>query len=578
MKKTALRQLKKYRVKVFLAPVLKLFECICELAVPFLVKFIVDDGLTVGGAHYHDQGFIFSLVGVMFALAFAGFAVTMITQYLAARVSSNYAYDLKKDLFAQIQAVSSSQLERFGEAKALNLVNNDSFFLQNGVMMFMRLLVRAPFIVIGSVVASFFVNVYGGLVVLGSLLICSAVVAIVMALTPKQYGRLQSELDHLSTLGEDTIDGGRVIRAFNKQGERVSEFEVASEKYRKQAITIARINAFVNPLTFAAVNAGIILVLYLGSFQLDSTGISPGSIIAIISYFTQCLTALILFTRLTTSLSKAFASKKRVDAFFALEPEIIDGGLESEPELKQGDAYYELKDVAVSFGGESHALSHIDLTIHKGETIGIIGGTGSGKSTLLGLLERFIDPCEGEILYKGHPIKDSKLNSIRKDIALVSQKSQLFRGSIRDNLLLGAGERSEEEILSASKDAMSYEFVSRYEDGFDHKVEENGSNFSGGQKQRILLTRALLSNRPILILDDSTSALDYQTDLTVRKNIKKREGLTTILVSQRATSIKDCDVIYVLDQGAIVGKGKHEELLKDCPIYQEIFEAQVSQQ
>ncbi len=571
----AFAPLKKYRVKVILAPIFKLFEAVTELIVPILVSRIIDQGLDESGAHYHDWNYILTLACVMFGLAIAGFAVTMITQYLAARVSSDYSYDLKKVIYERIHLLSSKQLDDYGRNKALNLLNNDSFLVQNGVQMLMRLIVRAPFLVLGSIVASFIINPIAGCVVLGSLALSGLVIGLVVCSTPKQYAKLQKQLDIISSRGEDEIVGARVVRSFNKEAVETKEFRDASECYRKQALVISKINALINPLTFALINGAVLLVFYIGGFHNANASLSVGDIVALVNYLTTSLSALIMFTRLITSLSKAFTSKKRIDDFLALEPDIVSGSIEKETELKEGEPVFEFKKACLSFGGESLALQDIDMTIAKGESVGIIGGTGSGKSTLLNLMERFYDLTSGELLFHGHPIQESKLENLRSEIALVSQKKQLFRGTIRSNMLLGKPDASEEEIWKALKDSLAEEFVVRYKDGLDHEVEEGGQNFSGGQKQRLLIARALLSNRPVLFLDDATSALDYKSDLMVRKNIAKVEDLTLVMVSQRATSIKDCNHIYVLDKGKIVGHGTHEELLTSCPIYQEIYETQV---
>lgn len=572
----ALTPLKKHRFKVFLAPLLKALECTCELIIPFLVRAIIDEGLTQGGAHYGDGAFVLGLCGAIFGLSVFGFGFTMIAQYVASSVTTRFAYDLKKNIYAHIGELSPVQLENYGKNKALNLVNTASFSVQIGVQMFMRLLVRAPFLVIGSTVAAFIVSPYAGLVVLGSLALCGIVIGIVVGVSPKEYTALTNELDAISSEGDDLITGARVVRAFNKQEETDARFERQSEQYRRQALKLARINAFINPLTFGFVNLAVVLVLYLGSFALPTTGISVGSIVAIISFLTQSLNALIQFTRLVTSFSKAYADKQRIDAFFDIAPAIVDGEREKEEEVAQGGPLFELRDVDVSFGGESKALEGVSLVVPKGQSVGIIGGTGSGKSVLVSLLPRFLDAEGGEVLYRGHDIRESKLASLRGEIALVSQKPQLFKGTIRDNLTLGR-EYAEEEIVAAAKDALAYDFILDKEGGFDGKVEEGGANFSGGQKQRLLIARALLSHREVLILDDATSALDYKSDLLVRQNVRKRKGMTLVMVSQRATSIKDCDRIYVLDKGKVVGEGKHEELLSSCDIYREVYEAQVKQ-
>ena len=573
MKKTALGQLRKYRVKVILAPIFKLFECVCELLVPILVKSIIDYITDIGTVEPDLWKILWPSL-VMLALAILGFGVTMITQYLAARVSADYAYDLKKDIYWQINRLSENQIERFGKNKTLTIINNDSFSLQVGVNMFMRALVRAPFLIIGTIVASFLLSVQAGLITLGVLLLSSLVVFLVMGLTPKRYQAIQSELDHLSTLGEDNLSGARVVRAFHKEAEESAKFEAASTSYRKKAFSLSTISAFLNPLTFLFVNLGIILVIYLSGYRQVESGITIGTAVALLTYFAQALAALILFSRLVISLSKAAASKKRVDSFLAIEPEIVDGPEEVKP-FVSGQPIYDLEGVSLSYGGEELALQNVDFSLKEGDRVGVIGGTGSGKSSLISLLERFLDPASGTILYQGKPMNEFKVSGIRENIALVSQKPQLYHGSIRSNLLFGNPNASEEEIRAALDDSLSSEFVFAYEDGLDHLVEEGGSNLSGGQKQRLLLARALLSKRPILILDDATSALDYKSDAQVRKNIKKRR-LTTIIVSQRATSIMDMDAIYVFEAGKVVAKGTHEELLSSCPIYREIYESQVA--
>lgn len=571
----AFAPLRKYRVKVVLAPIFKLFEAVTELIIPLLVSRIIDEGLSSSGAHFQDWNYIFGLAGVMFALAVAGFSVTMITQYLAAKVSSDYSFDLKKTVYERIHVLSAKQLDEYGRNKALNLLNNDCFLLQNGVQMLMRLIVRAPFLVLGSIIASFIINPIAGCVVLGALVLSGASIGVVVSCTPKQYAKLQKELDVISSRGDDEIAGARVVRSFNKEDEEKRLFYASSEKYRRQALLISRINALINPLTFALINGAILLIFYIGGFHNAEAGLSVGNIVALMNYLTTSLSALIMFTRLITSLSKAFTSKKRIDDFLSLEPSIVSGGREKEEATQEGEAIFEFKDASLGFGGENLALKGINLSIHKGESVGIIGGTGSGKSTLLNLMERFYDLSSGSLYFHGHDIKESKLENIRSEIAFVSQKKQLFRGTIRSNLLLAKANASEEEMHRALEEALAEEFVCRYKDGLDHEVEEGGQNFSGGQKQRLLIARALLSSRPILFLDDATSALDYKSDLLVRKNIAKVKDLTVVMVSQRATSIKDCDRIYVLDKGEIVGEGKHEELLSSCLVYREIYETQV---
>ena len=570
----ALDPLKKYRFRVLAAPMLKAVECLCELAIPFIVRAIIDEGLTEGGQFYTNNGFVFGLCAAVFGLSLLGFGATMVTQYVSSLTTTRFSYELKRNLFEHIGKLSQYQLEEYGTSKAMNLVNSSAFSLQTGVHMFMRLLVRAPMLVIGSMIAAFVVNVYAGLIVFALLSLCALVIFFVAKVTPKRYKALTDELDTLNRMGDDAILGSRVVRAFNKEEESKQSFASASSAYRHQGIRVARVNALVNPLTFGFINLAVVLVIYLGSFAKPTTGISVGSIVALVSFLTQSLNALIQFTRLLTSLSKAYEANTRINAFFAIEPAIV-GGNKVAAEVEKGEVLFELKGAHVNFGGENDALSDIDFALRKGEKVGIIGGTGSGKSTLVSLLLRFLDPNQGEAFYAGESLKDYDLDSLRSQCAFVSQKPQLFQGTIRENLTLGKA-CSQEEIEAALKDALAENVVSGKDLGLDAVVDEGGANYSGGQKQRLLIARAFLSGREILILDDATSALDYKSDLAVRENIKRR-GNTLLLISQRATSVKGCDRIYVLDQGKVVGVGTHEELLSSCVVYREIYEAQVNQ-
>ena len=572
----ALSPLKGKYHRVFFAPLLKIIECICEIAVPFMVRFIIDDGLSEGGRYYHDSTFIISMCLVIFGLAVAGFVFTMIAQYVASRTSTEFGYGLKKNIYGKLSELSAFQVEQYGKNKALNLVNNDAFALQNGVQMFMRLLVRAPFLVIGTIVASYILNPLCGAVVTGALALCAGIVTVVIRITPKQYSQLQAELDSISSSGEDNIVGARVVRAFNKQENEEAKFKEKTEAYRKRALLIAKINAYINPLTFAFVNLAIILILYFGSYQKSESGVTIGTIVALISLLTQSLNALIQFTRLTTAVSKGYASKKRIDEFLAIPPTLVSGDLKEEPETAEGDRLYELRDVSVCFGGEGNALEHISLSIAKGQTVGIIGGTGSGKSTLLRLLVRAFDPSEGTVYFNGHDIKESQLANLSQNVAFISQKPQIFQATVRENVTLGKP-CDDAWVKESLRLALADEFVGRYADGLDHPISQGGTNLSGGQKQRLLIARAICSKRNVVFLDDATSALDYQSDLRVRQNLSSLKDLTLILVSQRATSVRGCDVIFVLDQGKLVGQGKHDELLASCPAYQEIYEAQVKQ-
>ncbi len=569
MAKRALEPLKKYSFKVILGPTLKLFEVVTELIIPVLTKRIIDIYIP---AEDMKNTLIFG--AIILGLGFLAFIVTMCAQYLAARVSADYGYDIKKEIFHKMSTLSEKQLNAYGKQKALTLVNNDAFSLQNGVMMFMRLIFRPPFLIIGSLVMSFTINVYAGLIFAGVVLVSGFTVGLVMALSPKRYAAIQSNLDEINLIANDSLKGARPVRAFNRQEDEKKEFGDSVESYRKKSMGMASINAFINPLTFCAVNLGMILIVYLGNIKSGGNALlTTGDIVSLISYSTSSLAALIMFSRLSVSLNKALASKKRIDDFLSLEPSIVN---DPKGEIDNSASYIRFDDVCFSYGDGSgkDTLSNISINIEKGQWIGFIGGTGSGKSTVIALLERLYEPKAGTIYYRGLDLKDYDINLLRSEISLVSQKPSIFKGTIKSNLLLGKPDATDEQIEWALKQSLAYEYVSKYQDYIDHEVEEGGANLSGGQKQRLLIARAILKGGSLLILDDSTSALDFLSDLNVRKNISNIDGLTKIIVSQRAGSLKDCDQIYVFDKGEIVACGKHEELLSSCDIYREIYDMQ----
>lgn len=574
MKRPALEPLKRYRFKVVLAPFLKLFEVASELCLPFLVKYLIDEGIDKG-----DTETIFLIGGIMLALGVVGFAITILAQYLSASVASSFGYDLRKKLYGHLDHLSEKELNAFGKEKALTLVANDSFALQNGVNMFMRLLLRSPFLVLGSLILSFFINVYAGLIFLGVVVLSVIVMGLVMVLSPKRYGALQSDLDTISREGGDALKGARPIRAFNKEKMEEDKFAAASARYEKDGLAIGRLNALINPLTFCFVYFGLAAIVYLGGHPFGGTALSTGSIVSLVSYLTTSLASLVMFSRLIVSLNRARASLKRLDAFLETGTDVRPLATKTEKDGKPGPLI-QFANVSLTYGfkGEAPAVQGLTFAINPGQTIGFIGGTGSGKSTTIALLERLYEPSEGQLFYRGLPLKDYDLGALREEISLVSQKPSIFEGTVRSNLLLGKATATEEEMVAALKESLAYEFVSQYHDGLDHPIEQGGLNLSGGQKQRLLIARALLHGGSLLILDDSTSALDFISDKTVRQNLQKKKDLTKIIVSQRATSLADCDQIFVYDKGRIVAQGKHDELLKTCPIYKDIYEMQVANQ
>lgn len=563
-KENALTPLKKYRVKVILAPCLKLFECVTELASPFLVRYIIDSGIK-----NNDWDTTWKLGLLLFSFAVMGFLITMVAQYLASSVASAYSYDLRRSLFDKAASLSEKQLDSFGREKVLTLIGSDSYAMQSGVMMFMRLIFRPPFLLLGSTIISFIIDWRAGLIFLGVVLLSAVVIGLVMLLSPKRYASIQNDLDKVSTIGNDSLKGARPIRAFNKQEFEERKFEKVNESYKKNTISLAKLNSFLNPLTFFLVNAGLIAIVWIGGLDLGADSLTTGKIVSLISYLVSSLAALTMFSRLILSLNKASASKKRIDSFLSLEPSLRNEAQYSKEDEKGEDKIISFKNVSFTYGhkGEKNAISGISFDLKKGESLGLIGGTGSGKSTVIGLLTRLYDPSGGEISYRGLPLKEYDLDALHKEISFVSQRPSLFKGTIRSNLLLGKEDASEEEIVKALQDACAYEFVHSFPEYLEHPVNEGGSNLSGGQKQRLLIARAFLKGGDILILDDSMSALDYLSEQKIRKILKEKKELTKIIVSQRVSSLKDCDDILVFDNGKVVAEGNDETLRETSSLY-----------
>lgn len=568
----ALTPLKKYGFKVFLAPTLKLFEVATELFSPFLVRYIIDEGIAK-----NDWNFTWKASLILFGVALLGFLFTMLAQYLCSRVACDYAHDLRKEVFHKVSSLSDKQLDTFGKEKILTIVNNDTFAMQSGVNMFMRLIFRPPFLFIGATILSFIIDIRAGFIYVGALIACAIVIGVVMVASNEKYTAIQASLDEMTLISGDALAGTKPVRAFNKEEHEETRFNVSVANYKHRNLDLASTNAWLNPLTFFFVNAALILVVYVGGFSGgENSGLTTGQIVSLISYLVSCLAAMIMFSRMIFALNKASASKKRIDSLLALEGDIKNTGIITKDEEASGSKLIEFKDVSLTYGkeGDKPAVSNLTFRIDQGETVGIIGGTGSGKSTAISLLLRLYEPTSGQIFYRGIPLYEYDLNALRKEISVALQKPSIFKGTIRSNLLLSKKDATEEEMVKALKDALAYDYVSKYDDFLDHEVEEGGANLSGGQKQRLLIARALLKGGDLLILDDCMSALDYLSDQKVRSNISKIKGLTKIIVSQRASSLIDCDKILVFDNGQIIASGKHEELLESCDIYREIFEIQ----
>ena len=574
---------------IVFGPFLKIIEAIFDLLIPLIMKAVIDlnggkepSGISAFVRMFNPSGDSLgdALSGgiIILIMGIVGYAITMVSQYLAAKAAVNVGTEVRGALYRKALSLSKDERERIGNAKLLNLINSDTYQLQHGVLLFVRLAVRAPFILIGSLVISFILDWRIGLAFTAIVPMILLVYFFVFTKTSKKYVEIQSDLDDLSNSTSEISDGARVVRSSNQQEQENIKFEKKTSSYEEKSIKVNRLNSLINPLTFAITAIVLIVIILLlenNLFGPDNVSIAS-TIIAEMSYLSQIFFVVVQLSQVAVEIVKANVASKRINQALAIEPKIVNRKETKTSSVNLGEELIKFKNVSFSFNGDNnYFLNDLNFEIRKGETFGIIGGTGSGKSTVINLIERFYDVTNGEILYKGIPLKEYDLNVLRNDIGLVNQKSSLFKGSIKDNFLMSNKTATDEDIIYALKQAEAYEFVSKYEDGFNHEVKEGGTNFSGGQKQRLCIARALIKKPELLILDDSTSALDLLTDKRIRTNIKDLQDMTKVIVSQRVSTIQNADFILVLEGGKVVGQGKHKDLLDNCPIYKEIYETQV---
>lgn len=567
--------IKKYKKEFILGPIFKIVEVVFELMIPFLMKYMINTGIP---SFQNNEGVGKILYPGLIIIAFCifGFLSTLVCQYFASVASQGFGTDLRNRIFLKVNSLSLKDIDNFGRGNLINLITNDTTRVQTGIAMLIRLAIRAPVLVIGSLVCSFIIDYRVGLMFLILIPIISLILAIILTKNSKNYLKVQQRLDDISNYSNDSLKGSRVIRAFNKENTIINQYKNKTEKYFSETKKANLVAALINPLTFLVVNVGIMLVIYFGGNLTINNELTNGDLVALISYLNQILMALIVVSNLVIIFTKAFSSQKRIDQLLQSETSIVNYSKYKDISLNYGDEFINFENVSFKYEDDGNeVISNINFKINKGEKIGIIGGTGSGKTTLIKLIERFYDVTSGELLYKGHNIKDYDLDKLHQEISLVNQRSVLFNGTIKSNILIGKKDATDEEIINALKNSEAYKFVKEYSDFIDHEVYENGKNFSGGQKQRLSLARALIKDSELLILDDSTSALDYLTDKNVRENINKMKDLTVIFISQRTSSIQHCDKIIVVDNGKIDAIGTHEELLNTSLIYKEIYDSQV---
>ena len=560
--------LKPYLKETILAPLFKLFEAILELFVPLIMAVIIDKG--IGNK---DTALILQQGAILIGLGIVGVAVSITAQYFAAKAATGFTADVRQALFAKIQYFSFSQLDALGNDTLLTRLTSDMNLVQNGLNIALRLLLRSPFIVGGAIVMAFVVNVEMAWTFAVTVPILAVVVFGIIYWTIPMYRRVQGKLDRIMRLVHENLLGVRVIRAFNREEKEIQSFREDTEALNQAQQKVSGLSGAMNPITFVIVNVALIVILYGGAIKVDTGTLTKGEVIALTNYMSQILVELVKFANLVVLMTKSVASAERINTILSIEADMVEGTENVHPE---GEVAVAFKDVTLTYQGDQNAaLSHISFTAQKGQTIGVIGGTGSGKSSLVNMIPRFYDATQGSVEVFGEDVRHYRFASLRGAVGMVLQKAQLFRGTIADNVRFGNASTSTEVVEHALGVAQASEFVQTKEGGLDYGIEQNGRNLSGGQKQRMTIARAIAKQAPILILDDSASALDFATDAKLREAIKNQTPRpTTFIVSQRAASVQYADLILVLDEGNLVGKGTHEELLANNEIYQEIYYSQ----
>ncbi len=567
------KYMRDYSREGILAPLFKLLEASLELLVPLVMAQIIDTGIANG-----DRGFILSRCGILAVLAAVGLVCSITAQYFAAKASVGFAAKLRSTLFKHIQSLSYSKLDTQGTGTLIARITGDINQVQSGMNLALRLLLRSPFVVFGAMIMAFTIDVKAALVFVVTIALLSIVVFGIMLWSIPMYKKVQARLDKVLGITRENLSGVRVIRAFCKEDEERREFGERNAALTKLQLIVGRVSAAMNPATYIMINLGIAVLIYVGALRVDSGILTQGQVVALYNYMSQILVELVKLASLIITITKALACAGRVSAVLDVESDMH--GADTMP--KEIDTDEEVRFENVEFGyatGGEPVLSGISFSVKKGETMGIIGGTGSGKSSLVSLIPRFNDATGGHVYIKGNDVKDYPLGALREMVGMVLQKAVLFKGTIRENLRWGNADATEEEMERALSDAQALEIVKAKPEGLDSPVAQNGKNLSGGQRQRLTIARALIKKPEILILDDSASALDYATDLALRRSLAALSYKPTVfIVSQRASSILHADKIAVLDEGKMVGLGTHEELMRTCPVYREIYYSQYEQE
>ncbi len=568
--KRLLPYLRNYRKQLFLGPIFKLLEAVFELIVPLVTAKIIDVGIAE-----NDTGYIFRMAGVMALLGVCGLCFALTCQYFASQCAFGFGTELRNALYKKIDSLSYESIDETGASSLVNRLINDTNTVQNGVNMFIRLATRSPFLVIGATVMALTIDVKLSLIFLITAPLIAIFITLVMKKTVPMYKNVQKKLDRAVQLTRENIDGTRVIRAFSNQSEETERFGKCAGDIADSAERTGRISSLLNPVSFTLMNLGITAVIWFGGLRIDGGSLTTGELTALINYMTQILLALLVLANLIITFTKALASAERLSSILEMDSETSD--TPAKAEIPEKPCVLEFKNVSFGYKNSSgYAVKNISFKLQKGQRLGIIGGTGSGKTSLANLIPCFYRATEGEVLVNGVNVNEYDKSELRKKIGIALQKTVLFSGTVRDNMKFRGENISDEEIISALKTAQGWEFVSKMPDVLDTYIS-GGKNLSGGQRQRISIARALVNSPEILILDDCLSALDFSTDLKLRQALRENMGSSAVvMISQRCTSLQDCDNIIVMDDGECVGMGTHNELLENCEVYREIYETQMS--
>ncbi len=571
--KKLLMYLKDYKLEAVMAPLFKMLEASFELIVPLVMASIIDKGIANS-----DKPFIFKMCGILIVLALIGLTCAITAQYFSAKAAVGVSTKLRHSLFSHVETLSFAEMDTIGNSTLITRMTSDVNQVQSGVNMLLRLFLRSPFIVFGAMIMAFTVDVKAALVFVVTIPLLSIVVFGVMALTMPLYKKVQGGLDVVLGHTRENLAGARVIRAFNKEADESAVFEESNNFLTNMQVVVGRLSALTNPLTYIIINISIIAVIWIGGGQVFDGIITQGEVVALVSYMSQILVELVKLANLIINLTKSFACANRIEEILDTKSslETAQAAFDDTNAVWSGDERVVFDHVGMTYAGATEeSLTDINLHVKAGQTIGIIGGTGSGKSSLVNLIPRFYDVSSGALYVDGKDVRAYDLTRLRDKIGIVMQKAVLFSGSIRENLLWGNPDATEEQLWKALEAALAVDVVKGKSAGLDEKIEEGGKNLSGGQKQRLTIARAIVKDPDILILDDSASALDFATDARLRAALKNLQGQKTIfIVSQRTSSIQFADQIVVLDDGKAVGIGTHDELLNTCEVYREIYESQ----